>query len=156
MPRPHKKRRICAAPEYSLFKPAGVSLKKDDIIELRLDELEAMRLANLEGLYQEQGAERMNTSRATVGRILDEARRKVTRALIHGKALKITGGNVSLCAQGETPCKSCAPQGKNAEKTPAASGEGSCSCGCGCDDDTCSASGQDTDGTRDDAHKSGS
>lgn len=153
MPRPHKKRRICTTPEYSLFKPAGVNLKKDDIIELRLDELEAMRLANLEGLYQEQGAERMNTSRATFGRILDEARRKVTRALIHGKALKITGGNVSLCAQGEAPCKSCATEGKGVEKASASAGNaGGCDCGCGCDDDTCSASGQDTDGTRDDAH----
>lgn len=96
MPRPHKTRRIYTTPGYTLFKPAGVTLKKNDVIELRLDELEAMRLANLEGLYQEQGAERMNTSRATFGRILEEARRKVTKALILGKALKIGGGNVDL------------------------------------------------------------
>lgn len=97
MPRPHKIRRISAAPEYTLFKPVGVTLKKTDVVELRLDELEAMRLANLEGLYQEQGAQRMHTSRATFGRILEEARRKVTKALIQGKAIHIGGGNVDFC-----------------------------------------------------------
>lgn len=96
MPRPHKKRTIVAPPKHDRFEPVGVPVKEDEVIVLRLDELEAMRLANLEGLYQEQGAERMHTSRATFGRILFDARRKVTEALINGKALKFAGGNVEI------------------------------------------------------------
>lgn len=116
MPRPHKIRRISAAPEYTLFKPVGVNLKKGDVVELRLDELEAMRLANLEGLYQEQGAERMHTSRATFGRILEEARRKVTKALIQGKAIKIGGGNVDFCEDNQQDSQ---PAGEQAADAPA-------------------------------------
>ena len=53
------------------------------------DELEAMRLADLEGLYQEEEASRMNVSRATFGRVINAAHRKVADAIIHGKALTI-------------------------------------------------------------------
>ena len=121
MPRPHKIRRISAAPEFTLFRPVGVSLKKTDVVELRLDELEAMRLANLEGLYQEQGAERMHTSRATFGRILEEARRKVTKALIQGKAIKIGGGNVDFPGEESVlPQDPAAPAASVPPVTPAA------------------------------------
>jgi len=61
---------------------------------MTLDELEAIRLADLEGLYQEKAAERMEVSRATFGRILDAAHRKIAGALIRGKALRIEGGPV--------------------------------------------------------------
>jgi predicted DNA-binding protein (UPF0251 family) len=54
-----------------------------------MDELETIRLADFEGLYHEQAAEQMNISRATFGRILDSARRKVADAIINGKALNI-------------------------------------------------------------------
>ena len=63
---------------------------------MTLDEFEAMRLANLEGLYQEQAAEQMKVSRATFGRIVESAQRKVADALVHGKALRIEGGPVQL------------------------------------------------------------
>ena len=105
MSRPHKKRRVCFTPTFTLFKPAGVPIKKTEIIELRLDELEAMRLANLEGLYQEDGAKRMNTSRATFGRILTDARRKVTDAIINGKPISVEGGNVAFCEGGDDGCE---------------------------------------------------
>ncbi len=105
MSRPHKKRRVCFTPTFTLFKPAGVPIKKTEIVELRLDELEAMRLANLEGLYQEDGAKRMNTSRATFGRILTDARRKVTDAIINGKPISVEGGNVSFCEGGDDGCE---------------------------------------------------
>ncbi len=107
MPRPHKKRRICIKPGFTFFRPDGVEITEENTIELRLDELEAMRLANLEELYQEQGAEQMMTSRATFGRILDEARKKVTEALIFGKAIRIAGGNVEYCSRSGYVCKSC-------------------------------------------------
>lgn len=58
-------------------------------IGLGLDELEALRLADLEGLYQEEAAARMNVSRPTFGRIISEARRKVADAIINGKVLVI-------------------------------------------------------------------
>lgn len=62
---------------------------KLDEVELTLDELEAIRLADYQGLYHEEAAGRMNISRPTFGRILEEARRKVATALMEGKALKI-------------------------------------------------------------------
>ena len=57
-----------------------------------MDEIEAMRLADLEGMYQEQAAERMDVSRQTFGRIITSAHRKVAEALVEGKALRIDGG----------------------------------------------------------------
>lgn len=95
MPRPHCLRRVGCAPATTWFKPAGVPLRELDEVTLALDELEALRLADLEGLYQEAGAERMNVSRATFGRIVEAARRKVAEALVHGKALRIEGGPVA-------------------------------------------------------------
>jgi predicted DNA-binding protein (UPF0251 family) len=64
-------------------------------VALSVDELEALRLADLEGLYHDGAAERMRVSRATFGRIVEAARRKVAEALVHGKALKIGGGVVA-------------------------------------------------------------
>lgn len=61
---------------------------------MTLDELEALRLADLEGLYQEDAAARMGVSRPTLGRILEAGRRKVAEALVLGKALRIEGGPV--------------------------------------------------------------
>jgi predicted DNA-binding protein (UPF0251 family) len=61
-------------------------------VALTVDELEALRLADLEGLYQEQAAEEMGVSRQTFGRILEAAHKKVADALVGGKALSIEGG----------------------------------------------------------------
>ncbi len=68
-----------------------------EALELTLDGLEAMRLADMEGLYQEDAAERMDVSRATFARILTEARRTVALALVEGRALSIGGGPISRC-----------------------------------------------------------
>ncbi len=61
-----------------------------DTVTLRADELEALRLADLEGLYQEASAQRMGISRTTLSRTLAEARRKVADALLNGKRLVVT------------------------------------------------------------------
>jgi predicted DNA-binding protein (UPF0251 family) len=61
-------------------------------VVLTVDEFEAIRLADLENLYQEQAAEKMNVSRQTFGRIIEAAHKKVAEALVEGKALKIAGG----------------------------------------------------------------
>ncbi len=76
-------------PDASYFKPKGVPLMHLEEVSLSLDEVEALRLADLEGHYHEEAAHQMKVSRATFGRILNGARRKVAEALIRGKALKI-------------------------------------------------------------------
>lgn len=96
MSRPQCCRRIAGRPIASVFHPAGVPVQGLVEIVLALDEFEAIRLADLEGLYQEQAAERMRVSRPTFGRILAAAHRKVAEALAHGKTLKIEGGTIRM------------------------------------------------------------
>ncbi len=72
-----------------------------------MDEFEAIRLADLEGLYQEQAAERMNVSRQTFGRIVESARRKVAQVLSEGLALRIEGGEVELSEKRTFKCDGC-------------------------------------------------
>jgi predicted DNA-binding protein (UPF0251 family) len=74
------------------FKPQGVPLRELEEQVLGLDEVEALRLADLGGLSQEEAGLRMGVSRATIGRILERARAKVADALTAGKALRIEGG----------------------------------------------------------------
>ena len=89
MARPPKQRCIGCQPASSYFKPRGVPLHTLEEVALELDELEAIRLADLEGLYQAEVALRMGVSRQTVGNILERARRKIADALLGGKALCI-------------------------------------------------------------------
>ena len=63
-------------------------------VNLTLDELEAIRLADLGGLYQEDAAKKMNVSRQTFGNIINSAHKKIADALLNAKALKIEGGNI--------------------------------------------------------------
>lgn len=99
MPRPFCRRRIAGRPAASVFKPLGVPLRELDEIVMTLDEFEAIRLADLDGHYQEQAAEQMGVSRATFSRIMDSAHGKVADALVHGKALRIEGGPVHMGAR---------------------------------------------------------
>ncbi|OPY72421.1 MAG: hypothetical protein A4E63_01237 [Syntrophorhabdus sp. PtaU1.Bin050] len=89
MSRPKKCRCIGCRPNALFFKPTGIPMVHLEQIGLGLDELEALRLADLEGLYQEEAAAQMNVSRQTFGRIINEARRKVAEAIINGKVLVI-------------------------------------------------------------------
>ena len=73
----------------SYFKPQGIPFFKLGEVTLQCDEIEALRLAHIDSLYQEDAARQMNISRQTFGRILDSAHRKVSDAIINGKALKI-------------------------------------------------------------------
>lgn len=77
-------------------------------MQLSLDEFEAIRLADQEGLYQAEAAGQMEVSRATFGRILEAAHRKVAEALVGGKALVIVGGPVSVEAHKPFWCPRCA------------------------------------------------
>jgi uncharacterized protein len=107
MPRPCCCRRVAGKPPSGLFKPAGVPCRSLEEIVLALDELEAVRLADLEGLYQEQAAARMNVSRQTFARIVESARNKVARALVEGKALRIEGGVIEMAAMRTFTCTEC-------------------------------------------------
>jgi predicted DNA-binding protein (UPF0251 family) len=91
---------VAQLPQVTYFKPRGVPLALLERVDLTVDELEALRLADLEGLYQEEAAQRMHVSRQTFGRIVDRARRKVADALTGGKALSIAGGTVEVAVRG--------------------------------------------------------
>ena len=90
MPGPRRRARCIAFdPGFICFKPCGRPGRGLETVELRADELEALRLSDLEGLYQEECAKRMQISRTTLSRNLAEARRKVADALIHGRRLVV-------------------------------------------------------------------
>jgi uncharacterized protein len=107
MARPCKQRFVSTSPTASTFKPRGVPLCDLETVILSLDEFEALRLADLEGDQQEQAAAKMNVSRPTFGRILDHARRIVADALVHGKALQIEGGPVTIARRERVRCRRC-------------------------------------------------
>ena len=89
MGRPVKIRRIACAPAASYFKPVGIPMRELEELVLGMDELEAMRLTDLNGLYQADAADKMGVSRQTIGNILISAHRKLADALLNGKALRI-------------------------------------------------------------------
>jgi len=94
MPRPKKCRRVIEHTGVRYFKPHGIPMRFLETVSLTLDEMEAIRLADLEGMSQQEGAERMNVSRATFGRIVASARKKTADALYKGRAIKIEGGTI--------------------------------------------------------------
>lgn len=96
MARPVKCRRIEFLPEVTYFKPAGIPLRNLLEVNLTLEEMEAIRLHDLEALEQEEGAQKMNISRPTFQRVLASARKKIAEALLTGKAIRIEGGNFEL------------------------------------------------------------
>lgn len=105
MARPKKSRRICCFPDYCKFRPEGECC--DDVVSLSLDELEAAKLVDFQGLSQEDAAIRMEVSRPTVTQLCNEARKKILDAIINGKALEIGGGSVHLCTGQGCDCPGC-------------------------------------------------
>lgn len=101
MPRPCKRRRVCARPARTRFGPID---REGDLagtfVSMTLDEYECIRLMDLEGLTQEQCAEQMEVARTTVQAIYQEARRKLARCLVQGMELQIGGGSYTLCREG--------------------------------------------------------
>lgn len=86
----YKKLRYCQEfMGYNLLKPSGVPLSQIETVAIALDELEAMRLCDLEGHDQGKAAKEMGVSRGTVQRLVYSARRKMIDVVIHGKALAI-------------------------------------------------------------------
>lgn len=100
MPRKKTPRWVESEPPCGLFKPAGRPARGQKPVVLELDGYEALRLADHEGLMQEEVAERLGVSRPTVTRILEKARKAVARALVEGRPLAIEGGRVQFRGRG--------------------------------------------------------
>ncbi|MCJ7681182.1 MAG: DUF134 domain-containing protein [Candidatus Aminicenantes bacterium] len=111
MSRPKKPRCIGNSPNCYYFKPRGIPLCHLNQIDLQMDEFEALRLADFNEFCHEKAAESMNISRATFGRIIADARKKIADALINGKAIKINNSDVKInvekskCHHQHTDCK---------------------------------------------------
>jgi predicted DNA-binding protein (UPF0251 family) len=106
MARPRCCRKIARIPEINFFVPDGVRPSDLEEVILNLDEFEAVKLADLHGLYQDRAALEMNISRQTFGRLIESARKKIADALVNGKALKIDGGDVEV-APAPDRCSTC-------------------------------------------------
>jgi predicted DNA-binding protein (UPF0251 family)/predicted Fe-Mo cluster-binding NifX family protein len=98
MPRPIKCRCVAFLPGITYFKPAGIPLRELEENLITIDEIEAIRLKDIEDLEQKDGATKMDISRATFQRILESARKKIADALLNGKAIKIEGGAVKVAS----------------------------------------------------------
>ncbi|WP_252011974.1 DUF134 domain-containing protein [Vibrio sp. SCSIO 43140] len=90
MARPKKLRKVCSQAPYECFKPNGVPTKQLKKVELFPDELEALRLADLQGMNQIDAAREMDVSRQTFANIVKSARKKVSQCLIEGQALMMS------------------------------------------------------------------
>jgi predicted DNA-binding protein (UPF0251 family) len=99
MGRPQLWRRVSFVPPITYFKPAGIPLVNLQEVHLLVEEAEAIRLKDVDGLEQEECAEKMNISRSTFSRILDSARQKIADALLNGKAIRIEGGNFEMAVR---------------------------------------------------------
>lgn len=106
MPRPCKRRRVCMVPACRRFGP--LEDDEDDLepVNMTVDEFESIRLIDLEGLSQEECAQRMSVARTTAQSIYNSARRKLAACLVEGRPLDIGGGWYSLC-DGNAGCCSC-------------------------------------------------
>ena len=119
MPRPRLRRRVGFEPGVTYFKPAGVRLVELEESILAVDEFEAVRLKDLEGLEQEDAARKMNISQPTFHRLVLSARKKIADAIVNGKAIRIEGGSYMVVGRmqrmmgrgagpgGECACPKC-------------------------------------------------
>jgi predicted DNA-binding protein (UPF0251 family) len=94
-------------PGFNYFKPRGVPLAHLEHIKLGIDEFEAIRLRDLQGLEQTAAAEKMHISQPTFHRTLESARKKVADALVNGKAIRIQGGNYKINSTSQFICEDC-------------------------------------------------
>ncbi len=100
MPRPRSCRRISFEPNTTYFKPAGIPKRQLEQVTLTLEEFESVRLNDLEEMDQKEAAEKMNVSQPTFHRMVLQARKKISDALVNGKAIRIEGGNYQVVRRG--------------------------------------------------------
>jgi len=91
--KPKKIREVSFPPKVVFFKPHGIPLREIEIVNLTIDEYEAIRLADYENLKHYEAAKKMNISRPTFTRLLESAHKKISYSIIEGKAIKIEGGD---------------------------------------------------------------
>ncbi len=91
--RKRKNRNIVVDHSKVCFKPCGIRRDKLESMIIDEDEMEALRLSDFEGLYQQECADKMGISRTTFSRLIENARRKISDALLHNKAISITKQN---------------------------------------------------------------
>lgn len=103
MPRPKRPRTIHSAPSVGGFTPSGNAQAGE--ISLSLEEYEAIRLIDFEGLDQAQASVQMGISRQTFGRVLKSARFTLSKALVKGLQLKVTGGCYQVRGYGSAHCR---------------------------------------------------
>lgn len=99
MGRRHLWRRVTSVPPVTQFRPVDIRAAELEEVRLLVEEAEAIRLNDLEGLDQEDCAQRMSVSRSTFSRILDSARHKIADALLNGKGIRIEGGNYEMAVR---------------------------------------------------------
>lgn len=103
MPRRRRRRRVSSRPDFTYFGP-GRGGSTSEIV-LKVEEFEAIRLADYEGLSQEAAAEEMGVSQPTFHRTLVSARKKIAEALTTGKALRVEGGDYEFVNKGDSQGK---------------------------------------------------
>ena len=96
MRKSYRKRRIFQPPNFKNFKPSGIPRKMLSKLNLAIDEYEALRLADYEGMDHLKASERMGISRPTFTRLIEKARHKIARALIDGMEIVVEGGNIEF------------------------------------------------------------
>jgi len=107
MARPFRCRCVRCMPGTNYFKPRGVPLTSLEEVNLTVDEFEAIRLADLEGLYQEESAKKMEISRQTFANIVNSAHKKIAEAIVKVKAIKIEGGVYKMAEMRKFSCYDC-------------------------------------------------
>lgn len=100
MARPVKWREVCCLPKNNMFGPLE-SQNSEGTVKMTVDEYETIRLIDYEGLIQEECAEKMNIARTSVQRIYNNARKKISTALVESKMLVIDGGEYRLYHKGD-------------------------------------------------------
>ncbi|MFO7872042.1 MAG: DUF134 domain-containing protein [Candidatus Undinarchaeales archaeon] len=117
-PRPYRFRRVRREPDVDYFKPAGVGISETGIIELGVDEFEAVRLHDFEKKTQQESAEKMGISQPTFHRILENGHGKIAEAIVKGLAIKIKGGRYMTNNTGKkgVPKKDGSGKGKRMNK----------------------------------------
>ncbi|AFS77493.1 hypothetical protein UPF0251 [Gottschalkia acidurici 9a] len=106
MARPKKCRRVEFFPENTSFIPLGKPKCSIESVTLKIEELEAIRLKDMEGLNQEECAKSMEVSRQTFQNIIYNAHKKIAIALTEGKAIEISGGHYTT-GDCKFKCKHC-------------------------------------------------
>lgn len=105
MVRPQKLRFVGMEPGFRMFKPVGIPAVDMEQIVLTLDEFEAIRLVDFDGMDHEGASALIGVSRPTLSRLIEQARHKVADAVVTGKVLVIEGGNVEMVSRGR--CEDC-------------------------------------------------